>query len=251
MYMFLFLNQYKYIFINVIEMIKNNIYIKYNIMSGLNLGNLETAITNSLNTVVNDTFGTVFSTVGDQFNFLTGNASNFDFSTLDANIVNSFSTFINNIESITQSLLNDINNLLSQPIEDILSVGQFVTFLTTVQYILIDNITTYVGVKITYELTKPLIKSSFEITKSLYSLKGIPIEIINIKYRVKYDEIITRLNLRKTRVYIKHNLETFQNQVDLKLNISKFITLPLIALSLYFIFTIGETRNDITKHSLN
>lgn len=206
----------------------------------------ESSLTTTLNNVINDTFSNVFTVVEDQFSPLNG----FDFTVLENNLTGAFTTLIDDIETFTQQLITDINNLLQSPIQDLLSVGSFLTFVTTVKLVILNNIGTLLKLRITYELAKPLIVATFETAKALYSLKDIPFQVAKIRFTTKFEEIQTRIKMRYTKFDIRNTVESFQNETGLKLNIAKFFTLPLIGLCAYLLFTIGETRNDISKHSL-
>jgi len=174
----------------------------------------------------------------------------FDFTVLENNLTGAFSTLLNDVETFTQQLVDDINNLLQQPIQDLLTIGSFLTFITTVKLIILNNIGRLIKLRITYELAKPLIVAAFEMAKLIYSLAEIPFEITRIRLTVKYEEIQTRIRMRYTKFDVRNTVEAFQRDTNFKLNVSKFLIVPLISLSFYLLITIGETRNDISRYSL-
>lgn len=209
----------------------------------LDVNDLKDAIEDSLDKVIKDTFGSVFGDVGNQFSNLNG----FDFTQFQNNIEGSFGNLISNINSFTSNLVNQIGNILNQPMQDLLTLGSFISFLTTIKLILLDNLSRILKLRVFIELAKPLIQTSIDLARELYIIKDPVFQALRIKLETKLQETIVRINMRKTKYRVRGSIEGFHRETNLKLNITKFLGWPLLLVSMVLFMAIQESRNEIKR----
>lgn len=210
---------------------------------------MATQLTNSIRDALTDLVTETFADVLNEATSVFSNINNMNLTTLETSTVDAFEQILNSLQVLANDLLVDIQNALTQPLQDILSVGEFITFITGVYGILSLTIMPVVYTKITITLAKPLLESIVALVGSLYDLtKGVGFLVL-IRHEVIFLLIFKKLELKKAKFTINRSINSLKLKTQLNYQVTTFVA-GIFLIGIFFgmkliMEFLSDIRNDV------